>query len=356
MPSDTSRPVPKRVTGRHACERCRKAKIRCLTDTLESHGRCRKCYSNGLDCEWKEISKTRNRGRANARVADLERQLSSLTAAVDGMINRTSPHRPSDQDDGSEVLHTPATTSLSSDQLRNATINVPPYPVDSSVLGHHQQSPNQSCMVWSTEPLQANTFSAEAKGNLVETFITKMLPHYPVISIPKDVPLEELEASKPFTMQAIITTACSISEPQSFRTMHDRNVAMLSKAVVVQGRKSIDLLQALLITATWACPPENLSDLNIYQWSHMACTMALELGLGGRVSLQAQAQDVAEFAATRSDASMEKYRTMFGAYLTCSRSVTPFELQRACLQYFQVGCELSPPKNDILQPLYGLGD
>jgi hypothetical protein len=103
--------------------------------------------------------------------------------------------------------------------------------------------------------------------------------------------------------------------------MHDKNIALLSQAVVVEGRKSMDLLQALLVTATWACPPDDLSNLNIYQWSHMACTMALELGLGGRTSLHAQAQSVQDFATNPSEAIMEKYRTMFGIYITCSRLV-----------------------------------
>ncbi|KAE9368980.1 hypothetical protein N431DRAFT_486396 [Stipitochalara longipes BDJ] len=322
-----SRNAQKRVIGRHACEGCRKAKIRCLTDTLETDAKCRKCLVGGLDCEWKEISKTRTRRKTSARVADLENQLSSLTAAFDGLRNGTSPGGASHDEMESELQmssatppnndHTTATTSDGT--LHTST---PPAP------NPHDPSFNRILSELSSKVLPFNSFSAETRAQLVETFVTRMLPQYPVISIPGEIPLEQLEKLKPFMVNAVITTACSISQPRLFRAMHDKNIALLSQTIVVEGRKSMDLLQALLITSTWACPPDDLSNLNVYQWSHMAGTMALELGLGGRTSLHAQAQSVQDFATNSSLAIMERYRTMFGVYLTCSRLAVSFRRQR----------------------------
>jgi hypothetical protein len=245
-----------------------------------------------------------------------------LTAAVDVMRNTTPPHKMGNHQDDSPAMlhHTPIAPSLSVSQPETSTIvNRVPIHADATTHGDYNPSSNHSPVSWPAEPVNANGFTEEAKSRLLQTFVEKMLPQYPVISMPQGVPLQELETARPFTMQAVIASACCVSEPQSFKAMHDRSVVMLSDAVVVQGRKNLDLLQALLVTATWACPPDNLSNLNVYQWSHMACTMAMELGLGGRSSRHAQVQDVQELASNASEALMERFRTMFGVYLTCSR-------------------------------------
>jgi hypothetical protein len=347
MRTDMSGTAQKRAIGRHACEGCRKAKIKCLTDTLETDAKCRKCLAGGLDCEWKEISKTRTRRRTNARVADLENQLSSLTAAIDGIRNGTSPGGAS-QDEVESELQMPSVAPPNNDHTSTTTRDgilhrsAPPAPPS------HEPISNYILLESSSTFLPFNGFSAETRAQLVETFVTKMLPQYPVISIPGEIPLEQLEKMKPFMVNAVITTACSISEPRLFRDMHNKNIALLSQAVVIEGHKSMDLLQALLITSTWACPPDDLSNLNIYQWGHMAGTMALELGLGGRTSLHAQAQCVEDFAANSSPAIMERYRTMFGVYLTCSRLVMLFNIEDDFLTPIQTSSKLSSPENDIV--------
>ena len=319
--------VLKRVIGRHACERCRKAKVKCFTDALETVGKCRKCHAGGMECQWKEISKTRVRTRTNARVDDLERQLTSLTAAMDDIQNKTRPDSTS-HDEQFDTEISPSfnhnyTLATIGDDVSSLSVSYTP----NSYGPHLQHGPPG----WSAEYHQFNTFPAETKSQLINIFASKLLPQYPVLFIPSEPLLEELEASTPFTTNAIITAACSISEPGSFKAMHDKSIAMLSQTVLLEGRKSMDLLQALLVTAIWACPPDDLDNLNIYQWSHIACTMALELGLGGKTSLQAQAQHVNEFSADPSKATMQRYRTMFGVYLTCSRLVTSTWMKKVFL-------------------------
>ena len=311
-----SHSTPKRVIGRHACERCRKAKVKCFTDTVDTVGKCRKCHTGGLECQWKEISKTRVRTRTNARVHDLERQLTSLTAAMDDIRNETRPDSNSHDEEQFNTQPRPSSNS----NYTPATITDD----TSSASAPFAQSwdephPPHVPPGWLPEYHQINNFSGETKSNLIRTFALNLLPQYPVLLIPSEPLLDELEAAMPFTTNAVITAACSVSEPRWFKAMHHNSVTMLSQAVLVEGRKSMDLLQALLVTAVWACPPDDLDNLNMYQWSHIACTMALELGLGGKTSLQAQAQHVNEFAADPSEGTMQRYRTMFGVYLSCSR-------------------------------------
>lgn len=326
----------KRAIGKHACERCRQAKVRCLTDTLATHGKCRKCYDNSLSCEWKEISKTRSHKRTHARVAELERQITSLAATLTGtQAARIQSMSAADEEGHTRAPIEPAeahrATSLPASpnagtQAEAIVIQEPSYGNTKSVPNREEFASDRSSSAWSPGHSRLDALSSQRKQQLLEIFVAELLPQYPIISLPRAAPLEQLEHTAPFTVRALIATACSISEPRSFQAMHNDNITILAKAVVIDGMKSLDLLQALIITATWSCPPDDLSTLNIYQWSHMACTMAVELGIGGQTSFQAQAEHVQNFAANPSEALMQKYRTMFGVYLTCSRFVSPVDL------------------------------
>lgn len=309
----------KRNIGRHACEACRKAKIRCLIDTLEEHGRCRKCYTSGIECEWKAISKTRNRKRTDVRVSELERQVSSLTAALQNSTTATTPDRTPLRETGYEVdtenlgatIMTNPQQTLSGTEVSHASLEE-----DFDVSNSYAPASGLPAM-----NIQQGELSESAKKQLLEAFETQLLPQCPVVTILSNLPLSQLEESRPYLTRAVLAAGSSVARPGFFQELHHRNITLLSQAVLIEGQKSLDLVQALLITSIWSYPPESLAKLSIYQWAHMACTMALELGLGGRSSLHAHQQDIGAFLQNASEPMMERYRTMFGVYIMCSRSV-----------------------------------
>lgn len=320
--------VQKRQNGRHACERCRAAKARCVTDTLEEHGKCRKCQAAEVPCEWKAIAKTRNRKRTDVRVSELERQLSSLTAALNNQISTMSTESPIMETTQAEV-DTGHSSSASAPPLTpSVAFFVDPSHEDvethNDTAVHRSQaasiSPqNHLSAVSSPTRSKHHNLSTDSRQKAIEAFVLHLLPQCPVVAISADLRLAQLDASRPFMTNAIVAAGCSISQPASFASMHHQNVVELSQAVMIEGQKSIDLVQALLISAIWSHPPENLSNLNIYQWTHMACTMALELGLGGRASIHASQQDVSSLSQDASNPNLERFRTMFGVYIMCSR-------------------------------------
>ncbi|EHK50144.1 hypothetical protein TRIATDRAFT_314369 [Trichoderma atroviride IMI 206040] len=330
--SKTSRSI-----GKHACQACRRRKTRCYTDTLKENGKCRRCQAQKIDCEWKEISKTRKRTRTGSRITELEEKIVSLTAAMNnldknnlfGSSVRDSPDDPH----STNSLHRYEST-LDSGSTENAGLvasdtNVLPA-VNSSVppprrLANVSYGKDHSSSVSGFETLK---LTSATKKKLIRCFCNTLLPQYPVVRSVADMPLESLEEYRPHSTSAMITAGCSVLEPQLFKDMHMQNTKSLAHVVHVQGHKSLDLLQALLIIAVWGHPPTDLEHLNISQWSHAACTMAMDLGFGGRTSWQAQNQDIAELSQDASDSMLERYRAMFGVYLTCSRIAISFRRQR----------------------------
>ncbi|PNP39595.1 hypothetical protein TGAMA5MH_08614 [Trichoderma gamsii] len=326
-----------RSIGKHACQACRRRKTRCYTDTLKESGKCRRCQAQVIDCEWKEISKTRNRTRTGSRITDLEEKIVSLTAAMNNLDKNTvldgsvgdsadGSHSPNSLHQYESTLDSGSTENtglVTSDTNVLPIVNSSGLPLRRLVNVSHGKGHSSSESGSRTLNLTSAT-----KTKLIRCFCNTLLPQYPVVRSVADMPFESLEEYRPHSTRAMITAACSVLEPQLFKDMHLQNTKSLAHVVYVQGHKSLDLLQALLITAVWGHPPIDLENLNISQWSHAACTMAMDLGFGGRTSWQAQNQDIAELSQDASEGMLERYRAMFGVYLTCSRIAISFRRQR----------------------------
>lgn len=324
----------KRHIGKHACEKCRKLKIRCLTDTLQQHGKCRKCYATGADCEWKEISTKRRRKRTDARVTDLERQIQSLentlTGLRDGFIGASNVN--ASKEDGPLSMQSHSTPSDTTGPPVNSIENSGSIaPAD--IIDPAQQYPSLSLRGQDFRDLQhipaqidslqhisgIQDLSLQQRAGMFEDFRAMLLPQYPVITLDDETSFVQMEETEPLLAVAIVTAASSLSEPSVFKVLHANLLQHLCQKILIEGDKSMEILQALLVSAVWFCPPDTLEYLSFYQWTHMAGTMALELGLGGKTSWQANRRAVAALMEDASPLRMQTFRTMFGVYLTCSR-------------------------------------
>ena len=318
--------VNKRYIGKHACENCRKSKTRCLVDTLEQHGKCRKCLEHGTPCEWKEISQTRTRRRTDARVAVLEDQLRSLTAKLEDIASKSVTSHRSEvatpvsawyTDGGSsKPLHpghaTHSANTTSPFDLPQTYMHT--YEVDATVtVPQSHPQPNKTLPMY--------RFGENERAKLLSTFASKLHPLYPVTGLARGT-LSYLEDHRPYTLNSMIVAACILDEPKTFKDLHDINVRTLAQLVVVSGEKSLDLVQALLITAAWTDSPDNMAHLNIFQWTHMAYSMAVELGLIGKSSQRGRKQDLVQMAQAASNGKTERLWTLLALCLSCSRCVS----------------------------------
>ena len=319
-----SESTKKRLIGRHACEPCRKSKIRCLTDTLDEHSKCRRCYASGLECNWRPISKTRTRQRTNARVAELERQVCAMSANLrssDALPSTLSRAESQTKGTTSELPEHSASSSLnmnispgrnSSDQIYRSSLEQ--HGIRTSTIVYNE--------VLNTSDHPTSNFTNARKEELFSIFITKLLPQCPFVGVPSGANFADIEKSRPFTVAAMITAACSFAEPELFKPLYQANIRLLANQAVILGNKSLDLVQAFLISATWTDPPDDLSRMNIFQWTHIASTMANELDLVERLYRQAHNQHITQpDPANSSEQGLELLRVTLGVYLTCSRYV-----------------------------------
>lgn len=64
--------------------------------------------------------------------------------------------------------------------------------------------------------------------------------------------------------------------------LHEEAVYLYARTAFINGEKSVQTIQALLVTVAFYSPPKTPGQLQIYQWVNMAASMALELGLASK--------------------------------------------------------------------------
>ena len=60
---------------------------------------------------------------------------------------------------------------------------------------------------------------------------------------------------------------------------------LFASRAVLGGEKSLEFVQAMLVTAVWYNPTEAFDQLKFYQYIHMAATIALDIGLGSKPTI-----------------------------------------------------------------------
>lgn len=84
---------------------------------------------------------------------------------------------------------------------------------------------------------------------LLSAFRSKA-PFFPFVRIPPEATVPSLSRSSPFLLLAILTVASS-PDPKLYHQMDHEFRRVLSSKVVVEGQKSLDFLQGMLVYIAW---------------------------------------------------------------------------------------------------------
>ena len=319
---------------KHACERCRKSKIRCLVDTVREHGKCKRCYESKEECVFELLAPRQQRKRTDTRLAALEKKVAVLKAVTDS-ARRTS----STSCSGLSPNHEAFSEAHQWDQLPKSLPNQIAAQHETilsnsaSAMDVHVQSSvstSQAELEVETIPgyIGSDVVSVSAATHLLADFVRYALPEHPVIAVAEEDSFESLRTTKPALLLAIITAASRAKHPALFNQLHTRLLTMLTQKVVMNGERSLELQQTLLIMEIWYGPPDDLKRLNFYLWIQIAATMALQLNLWWSTDMLPR--PVSAMPDSQIDSSlMDRWRTALAVYLSMSTWV--FSI--ACAHY-----------------------
>ncbi|ORY11334.1 hypothetical protein BCR34DRAFT_587994 [Clohesyomyces aquaticus] len=249
-----------RIGNAFACERCRKHKVRCVPS--DTQGLCQRCQKARVECiehvARRRPAKPRSVAQTPNRSADMERKLDKLSAIVTVTSAPSSAPQPilpslmSMPSQGTEITHgtpTPPPAVMATP--------VPPA-LKTSILPNPRSSPESAHSFWESindtisgmgqlDPV-LRSISVVHMDFLLNTY-RNMVDFFPFVPLPKDRLSRDLIQQRPMLMFALLTTTSYDSPLLQFALSREfRKVAMVK---IMNGEKSLDLLQGLLVFVAW---------------------------------------------------------------------------------------------------------
>lgn len=124
--------------------------------------------------------------------------------------------------------------------------------------------------------------SIEDAEQLVAYYIHELASFFPLVLLPPTTTAVSLRATKPVLFLSVIA-ATAISVDAGLAAVLNREIVRLySERFFIEGEKSLELVQALLLMIVFYFPPASPLKLQFYQYTHIASTMALEIGLANK--------------------------------------------------------------------------
>jgi hypothetical protein len=124
--------------------------------------------------------------------------------------------------------------------------------------------------------------SMDVANDLVASYLANLVQFFPIVALPEGTRAFELRNSKPVLFLAIIAATSLGVDPDLSHKLNEELIRVYADLIFVKGQKSLELVQSLLITVLYYCPTDSAANLQFYQYTHMAVTMALDLGIGSK--------------------------------------------------------------------------
>ncbi|KAJ8110318.1 hypothetical protein OPT61_g6808 [Boeremia exigua] len=271
-----------------ACEACRTSKVRCLANPDPSSSVCQRCAKAGRTCIFAPPVKRRQRKRTDVRVAELEKEIKKMQSAL--MKGGRSPSAASEHesaDEGSErdaeesspldVQHGSATTTTSAFTNKWPNVMGPKSPKEVP-----KNDSAKDLLGAVDDIIDRGVISQELSEELLNVWRNELVAASPGIYIPKDWTAAQLRQKKPSLFHAIMAAGAHSRGSALSDKLHEEAVYYFARTAFINGEKSVQTIQALLVTVAFYSPPKTPGQLQIYQWVNMAASMALELGLASK--------------------------------------------------------------------------
>jgi hypothetical protein len=337
------------ASTRKACDSCRLSKARCeplsateaatLKYRDDINAICQRCAKTGRRCVFGERSRRKKRrrtesgdegGEGNAdrdKVSRLEQKLSILEARL-GTASKLPSEEPQslrrDSDDPQRATATGFASLLAGSQASRADANLDygyyTPPTTSSVPVSMPASASSSAPIQTAsgspptlpppvgfanpllffcpdrrnsrpkpklqlgpDVLSRNVLNLNTATMLYEHFINNMLPHFPFYTPHES--LGQIRHQKPLLFLAILAAAAaSTGAIDLHNKLLDDAYATLSR-FILHGEKTLELVQAIIITITWYHPPSAIEQSRLWMLTMQASAIAVDLNTGSSTDL-----------------------------------------------------------------------
>jgi len=260
-----------------------------LPDTSNDSRICQRCARIDRHCTYTAPQKRKQRKRTDTRVAELEKEVQAMRALFEG---KKDPRGKADARHGM-LDREPQQRNLADGSRLETPFGSegPPWTSDSegrSVPWERvavQALPAPTTETLNSPSLQQDVIgrgiiSLELAYELFETYVRDLVPTSPLVIFPPNTKASEVRGKTPTLFLAVISAAAGKSDPSLFSILSSEVLAAYTHRTVMHSEKSLELVQAMIVTSIWYYPPGKFAKLKFYEYIHAAATMAMDIGLG----------------------------------------------------------------------------
>lgn len=315
------------ATPYRSCANCRAMKTRCLPAQTNPDV-CERCVRFGRQCVFMPVQKRKPRRKADVRVAELEKEMLSLrallkqatTATATPVVDEIST-RQAEGIESSDGTESRLTASAQSSSISTFSDSLP------SSVAHNDRS----------DPISRGTMSVETASQLVEQYKAEMYPHYPLVYIPPACTAEILRRTRPILFLAVLAGAAGKEYPEIAAKLDQVVLEEYANRAVLRSEKSLELVQALIVSSSWYQPPGRLNQFKYSEFAHMAGVMATDIGIASRPLqvCRSHAEDTASIESRRTYLAVlfKAMGTAISARRQSTMRVTSYALE--CIRYLE---------------------
>lgn len=278
-----------------SCEQCRVRKIRCHVSDVPGGSKCTRCTQRGFPCIFVPASK-RRRKRTDVRIKELERKVESLLP----LARRTSCDV---AEEGEFVI---------ASSLSGATL--------SSSKSRQSGGPPKSGSQEGTDVIDSGMVDISKAAELYRCFNEELSPHYPAIFISLSTSLEHMRTQRPSLFLSIIAAAAASLGLDIAPGLNQEVEKSHARCVLIDGERSLDLAQGLLVSAIWNYPPDKFQSLKFSRYAQMAADVVMDLSLPQELDQYLPSDGGPSISHFGSENELlEKCRTLVACFLLRSR-------------------------------------
>lgn len=289
---------------------------------------------------------TRRRKRTDTRVGELEKEVRALSTLLkreggsnpvgideDEIEDDESRNLPTDRGRGGGTLanESPsiAICGFGRQRVENMTFaerslgeyeqNSIPTSASSYDKSSGRGTPRQSAP--NSDVVDRGLLSLETAAQLFDRYVNELVQYHPTVVFPEGCTADEIRRTKPALFLAVIAAAAGTSDPDLNRSLNKEISQLYAERIIMNGEKSLELVQSLLITLMWYYPPDNFEDLKFYQYIHIAATMSLDIGIGKKPRIGTSREYTRSGNPLPNSGLIDCRRTLLACYLNCARRV-----------------------------------
>lgn len=130
----------------------------------------------------------------------------------------------------------------------------------------------------SPDVIERDLIGLELAQEYFDHYVNNMIPHSPIVAFRPEETAESVRSSKPILFLTILAAAAGQKDHATYLTLHEELLQVFADRYILNSDKSLELVQAFLLTCIWLYPPNDFRTLKFYQYVHMAASMSLDIG------------------------------------------------------------------------------